>query len=168
MLYVLITPARNEESFIENTIRSVVSQTVIPQKWVIVSDGSTDRTDEIVKKYTRDHPWIELVRMPEHRDRQFAAKVHCFNAGFEKVKNTEYNVIGNLDADVSFEKDYIEFLLDRFAGNPKLGVAGTPYIENKYNSASDSFEGENFVNGAIQLFRRQCFEDIGGYIPHKG
>src|SRR4030067_2967547 len=105
MLYVLITPARNEESFIENTIRSVISQTLLPQKWVIVSDGSTDRTDDIVKKYTRDHPWIELIRMPEHRDHHFDAKVHCFNAGYEKVKNIEYNVIGNLDADVSFEKD---------------------------------------------------------------
>jgi len=168
MLYVLITPARNEEAFIENTIRSVISQTLRPQKWVIVSDGSTDRTDDIVKKYTKDNPWIELFRMPEHRDRQFAAKVHCFNGGYEKVKNIEYNVIGNLDADVSFEKDYIEFLLARFAENPKLGVAGTPYIENKYNSANDSFEGENFVNGAVQLFRRKCFEEIGGYTPHKG
>ena len=167
-MYVLITPARNEELFIENTIRSVISQTMLPQKWVIVSDGSTDRTDDIVKKYTGDHPWIELIRMPEHRDRHFAAKVHCFNAGYEKVKNIEYNVIGNLDADVSFEKDYIEFLIERFAENPKLGVAGTPYIENKYDSASDSFEGKNHINGAVQLFRRQCFEEIGGYIPYKG
>jgi len=168
MSYVLITPARNEESYIENTIRSVISQTLLPKKWVIVSDGSTDRTDDIVKKFARDNPWMELIRMTEHRDRDFAAKVHCFNAGYEKVKNIEYNVIGNLDADVSFEKDYIEFLLERFSENAKLGVAGTPYIENNYNSAIDSFEGTNHVNGAVQLFRRQCFEEIGGYIPYKG
>ncbi len=167
MLYVLVTPARNEEAFIENTIHSVISQTVRPKKWVIVSDGSTDRTDEIVEKYSKDYSWIELFRMHEHGDRQFAAKVHSFNAGYEKVRDLQYDVIGNLDADVSFEKDYIEFLLERFAENSRLGVAGTPYIEEKYNSASDSFEGRNFVNGAVQLFRRQCFEDIGGYIPHK-
>ena len=168
MPYVLITAARNEESYIENTIRSVICQTLLPEKWVIVSDGSTDRTDDIVMQYNKDNPWIELIRMPEHRDRNFASKVHCFNAGYEKVKNTEYNVIGNLDADVSFEKDYIEFLLERFEENPRLGVTGTPYIEENYNSASDSFEGTNHINGAIQLFRRQCFEEIGGYIPYKG
>ena len=79
--YVLITPARNEEAFIENTIRSVAAQTVRPVKWIIVSDGSSDRTDGIVKQYASQHAWLELLRMPEHRDRQFAAKANCFNAG---------------------------------------------------------------------------------------
>ncbi len=79
--FVLVTPARNEEAFIESTIRSVVAQTIRPTKWIIVSDGSTDGTDEIVKRYAHDHPWIEFLRMPEHRDRQFAAKANCFNAG---------------------------------------------------------------------------------------
>jgi len=168
MSYILITPARNEEAFIENTIRSVISQTLRPQKWVIVSDGSTDGTDDIVKKYSGDHPWIELVRMPEHRDRQFAAKVHCFRAGYTKVNGSTYDVIGNLDADVSFERDYFEFLMERFATIPELGVAGTPYVEEGYSSTRDSFEGETHVAGGVQLFRRQCFEEIGGYIPHKG
>ena len=75
--YVLITPARNEAQFIELTIKSVVAQTVRPLKWVIVSDGSTDGTEEIVNKYVADHPWIELVRMPERRERHFAGKVHA-------------------------------------------------------------------------------------------
>src|ERR1019366_4071864 len=85
LTYVLITPARNEEGFIEQTIQSVIAQTVLPRKWVIVSDGSTDRTDAIVKKYMAGHSWIELVRMPERRDRHFAAKVQCFNAGAERM-----------------------------------------------------------------------------------
>ena len=110
--YVLITPARNEEAYIEKTIQSLISQTILPQKWVIVSDGSNDGTDEIVRRYMdkNKYKWIELVRMPEHRDRQFAAKVHCFNAGYQKVKDLEYSIIGNLDADISFENDYFEFL----------------------------------------------------------
>ena len=83
--YALITPARNEEQFIEQTIQSVISQTMPPQKWVIVSDGSTDRTDDIVKKYLTDYKWIELVRRPERRDRHFGGKVQCFNAGYESV-----------------------------------------------------------------------------------
>jgi glycosyltransferase involved in cell wall biosynthesis len=165
--YVLITPARNEEAFIEKTIESVISQTILPKKWVIVSDGSTDRTDEIVKQYMSSHPWIDLVRMPDHRDRQFAAKVNCFNMGREKVKGLRYDVIGNLDADLSFEKDYLEFLLMKFSEIPELGVAGTPFVEEGYSSISDSFEGEKYVNGGCQLFRRRCFEDIGGYISNK-
>src|SRR5216684_8428510 len=104
--YVLITPARNEAQFIELTIQSVVAQTIRPLKWVIVSDGSTDGTDEIVKKYASDHPWIELVRMPERRERDFAGKVHAFNAGYARVRDLDYEVIVSLDADISFDADY--------------------------------------------------------------
>src|ERR1700681_259805 len=104
--YVLITPARNESAFIEKTIQSVVAQTVLPVKWVIVSDGSTDGTDEIVSKYAADHHWIELIRMPERTERHFAGKVHAFNAGRARVSDLAYAVIGNLDADVSFEAEH--------------------------------------------------------------
>lgn len=166
--YVLITPARNEETYIEKTIQSVVSQTILPQKWIIVNDGSTDRTDEIVSKYSARHPWIQVIRVPEHRDRQFAAKVNCFNEGYQLVKELKYDIIANLDADISFEQDYFEFLLEKFSQIPELGVAGTPFIENGYNSMTDSFAGEKHVSGGCQLFRRKCFEDIGGYTPIKG
>ncbi len=165
--YVLITPARNEEINIERTIQSVIAQTLLPMKWVIVSDGSIDRTDEIVKKYLPRYNWMELVRMPERRDRSFAAKVSCFNAGYEKVKGLNYDIIGNLDADISFDEGYIEFLLTKFADNHDLGVVGTPFIEGKYQSTTDSFEGEKHVAGGCQLFRRKCFEDVGGYVPIK-
>src|SRR5215831_4521699 len=94
--YALITPARNEEAFIGETIRSVISQTVLPEKWVIVSDASSDRTDEIVKEYQKKNTWIELIRMPEIRDRSFAAKVQCFNAGLERLRTIQCDVIGNL------------------------------------------------------------------------
>src|SRR5215470_2193419 len=93
--YVLITPARNEAQFIELTLKSVVAQTVKPLKWVIVSDGSTDGTDEIVSKYSADYPWIELIRMPERKERNFAAKVFAFNARSAKVADLQYDVIGN-------------------------------------------------------------------------
>src|SRR5579864_8080526 len=129
LTYVLITPARNEAALIEQTIQSVVSQTVLPRKWVIVSDGSTDGTDDIVKIYLGRHPWMELVRMPEHRDRHFAAKVSCFNAGYERVREEDFDVVGNLDADITFDSGYFEFLLGRFAADSTLGVAGTPFVE---------------------------------------
>src|SRR4051812_18373737 len=109
--YVLITPARNEDAFIENTIHSVLAQTVLPLRWIIVSDGSSDRTDEIVQRYAAAHEWIELLRMPERADRQFAAKAHAFNAGYARLRDLEYDIIGNLDADITFEPDYFEYLL---------------------------------------------------------
>jgi glycosyltransferase involved in cell wall biosynthesis len=165
--YVLITPARNEERFIEKLIESVIHQTVLPEKWVIVNDGSTDATASIVSRYVEKYDWMELLNLSPRRDRSFAAKVHAFNAGFERVKNLEFEVVGNLDSDVSFEADYLEFLLNKFREDAGLGVAGTIFREEGYSSATDSFEGQNHVAGGCQLFRRRCFERIGGYVPNK-
>ena len=164
----LVTPARNEEAFIAKTIESVVAQTVRPRRWVIVNDGSTDSTGSILRGYAAAHDWIEIVEMPQRRDRSFAAKVHSFNAGHARLTQVEHDVVGNLDADISFGPDHLEFLLDRFAEDAALGVAGTVFTEEGgYNSAVDSFEGESHVSGQCQLFRRECFEQIGGYVPHK-
>ncbi len=165
--YVLITPARNEEDNIEKVINSVTSQKVLPEKWVIVSDGSTDRTDGIVKKYLQNNHWIELLRMPDHTDRHFAAKVKCFNAGYAKVKNIEFDIIGNLDADITFDQDYFKYLLSKFSEDPKLGLAGTPFVEDGKHY-DYRFTNIEHVSGACQLFRRECFEEIGGYVPIKG
>lgn len=165
--YVLITPARNEEEFLELTIQSVVGQTVRPMKWVIVSDGSTDRTDEIASKYAAEHDWIELIRMPERAKRHFGGKVACFNAGLERVTGLDFDVLGSLDADLSFEPEYFEFLMRKFAENPRLGVAGTPFAENG-KTYDFRFSSKDHVSGACQLFRRPCYEAIGGYVPLEG
>ncbi len=165
--YVLISPAHNEEVNIEKTIKSVVAQTILPTKWIIVSDGSTDRTDDIVRGYCRDHDWIGFTRIPEHKDRQFAAKVQAFNAGYEVVRDIKYDIIGNLDADITFGEDYFEFLLGIIEQDPLLGVAGTPYVEDDFQY-DYSFTNIEHVSGACQLFRRECFEEIGGYVPIKG
>jgi poly-beta-1,6-N-acetyl-D-glucosamine synthase len=164
--YVLITPARNEAAFIELTLKSMVTQTTPPLKWVIVSDGSTDGTDELVSKYAAQHTWIELVRQPERSDRHFAGKVGAFNAGYARVAGLDYEVIGNLDADISFDEDYFTFLMSKFAENPRLGVAGTPYREGNW-SYDYRYHSVEHVSGACQLFRRECFEEIGGYKPVK-
>ncbi len=166
--YVLITPARDEAQFIERTIKSVGAQTVRPLKWVIVSDGSIDGTDAIVSKYTAQNPWIELVRLPERRERHFAGKVHAFNAGYARVRALEYEVIGNLDGDISFDEDYYSFLLGKLAEDPALGLVGTPFRDSSLHPYAYRFVGIEHVSGACQLFRRQCFEEIGGYVPVKG
>jgi poly-beta-1,6-N-acetyl-D-glucosamine synthase len=160
--YVLITPARNEADYIELTLKSVVAQTVRPVKWVIVNDGSTDATEAIVKKYVADNPWIELIQMPERRDRSFGGKAIAVNAGRERTAGLKYDVIGNLDADVSFEPDYFEFLMGKFSANPRLGVGGTAFLEEGQNYNYE-FVGIEHVSGMCQMFRRECFEEIGGY-----
>jgi biofilm PGA synthesis N-glycosyltransferase PgaC len=160
--YVLITPARNEAAYIELTLKSVVSQTVLPVKWVIVNDGSTDGTDDIVREYAANNPWIELVQMPERRERNFAGKAIAVSAGQKQLGGLQYDVIGNLDADVSFDPDYFAFLMDRFAENPKLGVGGTAFREGDL-SYNYEFVGIEHVSGMCQMFRRECFEDIDGY-----
>ena len=165
MKYVLITPAHNEESFIEKTLESVIVQTALPERWVIVNDGSTDRTADIVLGYTKRYSWIELIQRSQRLDRNFAGKAHAFNAGFEAVWSCPFEVIGNLDADISFERDYFEFLMAKFSEFPRLGVAGTPMQEARYHAVKDSFYNENDVFGACQLFRRACFDDVGGYTP---
>lgn len=166
--YVLITPARNEAEFIELTIKSVVQQTVRPIKWVIVSDGSTDGTDDIVRRYMTENPWIELVRMPERSERHFAGKVLAFNAGYAKMQHVEYDVIGSLDADISFDKEYFSFLLSKLTEDRTLGLVGTPFKDGESSIYDYRFVSIEHVSGACQLFRRECFEQIGGYVPVKG
>jgi hypothetical protein len=167
MKYALITSARNEAKFIEGTIRSVISQTLLPERWVIVDDGSTDHTAEIVESYLHQHSWIVLVRNPKRAERSFAGKAHAVNAAFARLKHLEVDVIGNLDADVSFEPEYMAFVLEKFSEDTGLGVAGTPFTEEGYDSRKDSFEGENYVAGPCQLFRSSCFRQIGGYVANK-
>ncbi len=116
--YVLVTAARNEAAFIERTLGAVVGQTVKPLRWVIVSDGSTDGTDDIVSRYAQRHPWIQLIRTPERHERTFAGKARAFNLGWETTKDLAYEAIGNLDADVSFAPEYFAFLLERLAAIP--------------------------------------------------
>lgn len=165
--YVLITPARNEAAFIERTIESVIHQTILPAKWVIVNDGSTDDTARVVSRYLASHQWMELVNLPVRKERHFAAKVHAFNAGRERLMGIEHEIIGNLDGDVLLDSDHFEFLLGKLQEDPHLGVAGTVFREEGYSSEADSFEGQAHVSGQCQLFRRRCFQDIGGYFANK-
>lgn len=166
--YVVITPARNEARAIELTIRSMIAQTVLPLRWVIVSDGSTDATDEIVSGYTAVHPWMELICMPERRERHFAGKVYAFNAGRDRVASIPWEVIVSLDADITFDPDYFAFLLEKLAENRELGLVGTPFQEVSGETYDYRFVNIEHVSGACQVFRRECYEAIGGYVPVKG
>lgn len=166
--YVIITPARNEAHSLEQTIQCVIAQTERPLKWVIVSDGSTDGTDEIATRYAAEHDWIELLRMPERRERHFAGKVHAFAAGLSRVQHLPFEVLASLDADLTFDNDYFAFLLEKIAADPLLGLVGTPFRELTGESYDYRFVSIEHVSGACQVFRRDCFASIGGYVPVKG
>jgi len=162
--YVLITPAHNEATRIDATLNAVKRQTLLPLRWVIVSDGSTDGTDAIVQRHAATAPWIELIRMPPHAGRDFAAKARCVQAAYARLQDIPFDIVGNLDADITVEEDYFAFLVQKFAENPALGVGGTPFVENgrKYDY---HYATPEYVSGTCQLFRRTCFDAVGGYLP---
>jgi len=164
--YVLITAARNEETTIEKTIQSVISQTILPKIWVIVSDGSTDRTDEIVKQYEDNYDFIRILLRKNNTSRDFASKVYAIRAGVEQLNGTEYDYIGNLDADITFNPEYYERLFEIFGENPKLGIAGGIVFEPHNGKWAPLRTNVALsVSGATQMFRRQCYDAIGGYLP---
>ena len=165
--YILITAAKNEELFIEQTIQSVLNQTIKPERWIIVSDGSTDRTNKIVELYNNKNKFIELITLPPKKERNFSSKVNALNQALKKIEGMHFDFIGNLDADVTLDKNYYEDVFREFEANSKLGVAGgiiLDCIDDKMYPQNISL---NTVAGAIQLFRKNCFEKIGYYIPFK-
>jgi len=166
--YALVTPARNEQAYIANTILSVITQSVKPVRWVIVSDGSTDATDSIVEKYAADNAFIRLLKRDGDPRRNFGSQVRAIQAGSRLLEGVRYDFFGNLDADISFGPDYYEQILAKFRENPKLGLAGG-FVHEKMKDEfrSRKFNSRNSVPHAVQFFRRKCYEDVGGYIPLK-
>ena len=166
--YVLVTPARNEEAYIKGAIEAVASQTVLPLRWVIVSDGSVDRTDEIVLSYARRYSFIKLLRVEQSArrvQRDFGAKVRAFRAGYEQLNDICYQFVGNLDADITLGPQYFEENLKRFQANPRLGLAGGLVHEPSERGFAPQRSRKNSVCGSVQLFRKECYEAFGGYIP---
>ena len=161
--YVLVTAAYNEEALIERLIISVGSQVLLPLKWIIVSDGSTDRTDEIVRDYAGRYQYIQLLRITKDHPRNFAAQASAINAGLDQLKNYDYDYIGNLDADVSFESTYFERLIVHFENEQKLGLAGGSICEERRGEFRPRKGNRSYsVANAVQLFRRECLETLGG------
>ena len=161
--YVIVTAARNEVKYIEGTIMSVISQTIMPQKWVIASDGSTDGTDEIVSRYAKDYKFIELIRIESAGERNYRSKVNAIEQAVMHLNGIEYDFIQNLDADVTFDSEYYEKIFEKFETNPKLGISGGIIFDKHRVIFHKQFAGSNSVAGAIQMFRRECYKDIGGY-----
>ena len=165
--YVLITAARNEQAFLRYPIESVLSQSILPERWVIVDDGSVDGTYEILSDYATQYDFIQVIRRTTTGENLgFASKVFALKSAYELVRDMGYQYIGNLDADVSFAPDYYEKILSILEANRQLGIAGGFIFEDDQGV----FKGRRTnsvrsVAGAIQMFRRECYEQIGGLTP---
>jgi poly-beta-1,6-N-acetyl-D-glucosamine synthase len=162
--YVLVTPVRNEEATIEITIQSVVGQTLLPTEWVIVSDKSTDSTDEIVRRYEARYDFIRLLRLERGSGRSFSSVVHATEAGIEALRTKKFDFLGLLDADIRLKSDYYKTLISRFAADAGLGLAGGLVLDTINGKVLRNRQYLGDIAGATQFFRRKCFESIGGLV----
>ena len=164
--YAIVTPAKNEEAFIERTLSSVVAQTIRPVQWVIVSDGSTDRTDEVVQQYADKYDFIQLIRR-EGTGRNFGNKVYAFQDGYKALTSFDFTFIGNLDADIELPPNYYESILAKFEADKRLGLAGGARLDLCDGQFVEIRCAKNSVGGPFQLFRKSVYDAIGGYRPLK-
>ena len=169
--YIVITPARNEEENISHTIGSMAGQACRPVQWIIVNDGSTDRTTEIINAAAREHPWI----VPVHRaDRGFRQQgggvVQAFYSGYERIGSVQWDFLVKFDADLSFDADYFPRCLGKFVTDPKLGIGGG-MISHPVNGVlvcESPGDPAFHVRGATKIYRRECWEAIGGLLQAPG
>lgn len=167
--YIVISPAKDEERHIEATLESMVAQTRKPARWVVVDDGSSDRTAEIVERYARAHSWISLLRLPRRQERHPGSPViRAFNAGFELVRTEQFDFVVKLDCDLRIPPEYFEQLLARFEQDPELGIASGVYAEQEGGAWRRVAMPEYHAAGACKVIRARCFEEIGGFVVSRG
>jgi len=165
--YCLLTACRNEAKLIPKAIKAMVQQSHKPGLWLILDDGSTDGTPEIVEEMAGGHEWIQVKRLDPRKERSFGAQYRAIMGGYEQIRALPFDFIGVLDADISFENTgYYQTIMDEFRNNPKLGIAGGAIYEKKHDIFKYRRSNVEWsVAGGVQTFRRKTFEDIGGYIP---
>jgi glycosyltransferase involved in cell wall biosynthesis len=167
--YVIITPVRNEENYIESTIASVVRQTVRPAEWVIVDDGSSDKTGEIIDRYAAQEPWILVVHRTDRGFRKAGGGViEAFYDGYKELRCTGWEFLTKLDGDLTFAPDYFEKCLARFRSDPSLGIGGGDIYHDLSGKMTIERTPKFHVRGATKIYRRSCWEAIGGLWPGAG
>jgi poly-beta-1,6-N-acetyl-D-glucosamine synthase len=167
--YVIITPVRDEEAYLRFTIESVIQQSVRPAEWVIVNDGSTDNTGNIIDEFARQFPWIQAVHRSNRGFRKSGSGVvEAFNDGYRALRRQDWDFIVKLDGDLSFGSDYFARCFEYFERDPKLGIAGGSIYHiidgQKYLEQCPVFH----VRGATKIYRRPCWDAIGGFWPAPG
>jgi len=165
--YVLLSACKDESEFIGLCLESVRRQTISPQAWVIVDDGSTDGTCEIIESQLSACPYIQLIRLPPGRPRCFGAKDRAIQVAYERIRGLDFEFVGVLDTDVSLESpNYYATVMEAFEAQPDLGVAGGMVYERRGTGWSEREVNTPWsVAGCVQFFRRVCFDAIGGFVP---
>ena len=166
--YCIITPAFNEADYIGKAIESVLSQTILPHRWVIIDDGSTDNTSEIIKSYSDKYKWVKYIYREKIKGQAYyASNVHAIMAGWRSLQAESFDYLAILDADITLPDTYYEQVFGHFLADSRLGVASGIYenlIDGKLHKVLND---RRSTPKAIQVFRREVFEQIGGFLPLK-
>jgi biofilm PGA synthesis N-glycosyltransferase PgaC len=161
--YVVITPVRDEEKFVETTIRSVASQTIRPREWIIVNDGSSDRTGEIVDQCAAQFPWIHVIHRQNRGFRKSGGGViEAFYDGYNSLRHDDWDFVVKLDGDLTLAPDYFEKCFEHFSAQPKLGIGGGAICHEVNGELKVEANPKFHVRGATKIYRRACWEAIGG------
>lgn len=164
--YVVITPARNEEQYIQHTLDSMDEQTLKPARWIVVDDDSSDQTAAIVEEYARTRNWVTLVRhrpTPEERNRNIAPVIAAFYSGYHTLESESWDFIVKLDADLTLPPRYFESVAGEFRDNPRTGICGGYIVQFAGNGTYQRERAAEYhVRGAFKAYRRECFREIGG------
>ncbi len=167
--YVVITPVRDEEVYIGATIESVCQQTILPTEWIIVDDGSNDRTGEIIDRYAAQVPWIRAIHRANRGFRKAGSGViEAFYDGYHEVRCNDWELIVKLDGDLAFPPTYFEDCLAHFRSEPRLGIGGGDIYHQLAGNLKLEQNPRFHVRGATKIYRRACWEAIGGLFTAPG
>ncbi len=161
--YVVITPVRDEETYLPLSIESIVHQTVRPQEWVIVNDGSKDRTGHIAEQAAAQYPWIHVVHRTDRGYRKWGGGIiEAFYDGFHSLSCKDWEFMSKLDGDLTFEPGYFEGTFTKFANNPRIGIGGGVLYHYDHGAKVLEQNPTFHVRGGAKIFRRGCWDAIGG------
>jgi biofilm PGA synthesis N-glycosyltransferase PgaC len=163
--YVLISPCRNEALYMRKTLDSVLAQSILPATWVIVDDGSTDETSQILEQYARRHNWITVLTLKDRGRREVGpGVVEAFYAGYHSVNVREYEFLCKLDLDLKLPSRYFEILMERMATNPRIATcSGKAYVHSGTRLVHEG-HGDEMSLGMTKFYRTSCFQSIGGFV----
>lgn len=169
MKYYIVIPSHNEQNFVSQTLDSLLKQTVLPEKIVVVNDNSTDRTEEVITAFAKEHPWIYLVNKTSDAIHLPGSKViQAFQKGNETL-DEEYDFIVKADADLIFPSNYFETIIQHFESDEQIGmVGGFAYIEKNGDWILENLTDKDHIRGAFKAYRKECFKQIGGLKPAMG
>ncbi len=168
--YVIVSPVKDEEQYVEFALQSVINQIIRPVLWILVDDGSKDRTSEVIKRYAESYSFIRLVHNSRAGDRKpGSAIIRAFNFGCQALGDRAYDLIVKLDCDISFESDYFQKLLIKFSGDERLGIASGVYLEMDQDGVWKEVAMPHYhAAGACKVIRLKCFKNIDGFIVSAG